>query len=832
MKLNLKGLFCLFLGLFMSLNGLVAQTKYESEADMIKAADDLYENGQYVNAMPLFSQLVSLYPKEASYNMKYGVCLLHAERDKAECLKYLKYAAGKSEADPISNYYYGEALHRNYELNKAIKYYSKFKSLGNAKKVASLDVDRKIEMCNNGKALLSNVLDLNVLEKKEINREEFFRIYELGEIGGKIIVKPDEFKSKLDLKLGETSLIYLPEEARELYMSGYGDDKSKGLEIFRLRKSASGDWGSPENIGSPVNTDYDEDYPFMHPDGSLYFASKGHNSMGGYDLFKSSYNESTGTWSQPENLNFAISSTFDDILFISDFKNQLAYFASDRSSIDGKIVVYRVQISRKPFDLAFIKGKFISESESEIKSAKITIYDLEENSKVGTYFTDKESGAYDIQFPKSGRSYKFVVETDENSPVHTGKVDIPEQQDLASLKQEIRLVGSGENQKLVIKNLFDPSSKTGVDEESMLALLKSASNLEVNSSFDDVMKEISGQPDIKASELNKPGELESISEQHKALKVEMTELANQLSLDLNELEIAIEFGYKYSFDKSKKADEMYDKVEELRLKMENENDPETKESTLNQLLKKRSELEPIASDAIVSFDFTESLLNEFEEKKNDQDRIKKSLSEIKSKGDNLSDEEMQNDLKDFGPKIQDLKGMKSVYEMAPERYKELIDGNNEKLGKQESYYNDISSDLNSLKDEIKRLNEKIDATTNKKAKSQLSAEKGAKEIDLEDLTYEYKEVKDKYQKLKIEKRSLESDARQLSGFITTVKSQRQLVGRLDEDESAELAKLIEYFKEQRYIEDVIGKEYQEFIASGSSDQDLNKAQYYAAVDNS
>ena len=149
---------------------------FESEEDMIKAAAEMFKNEQFEKSMPLYSQLVSLYPKNLDYNMKYGASLLHADRDKTMGLKYLKFASSKGESEAISHYYYGKALHRNYEFTKAIKHYQKFKSSASSKEVAKLNVDREIEMCNNGKALLVNVFDLNVLEKKEISQKEFFRI--------------------------------------------------------------------------------------------------------------------------------------------------------------------------------------------------------------------------------------------------------------------------------------------------------------------------------------------------------------------------------------------------------------------------------------------------------------------------------------------------------------------------------------------------------------------------------------------------------------------------------------------------------------------------------
>ena len=76
-------------------------------------------------------------------------------------------------------------------------------------------------------------------------------------------MKPDEFKSKLDLKNDDLSLIHLPGDAKMVYYSGYGDDKSSGKDIFRIRKKDNNEWGEPENLGNIINTKYDEDFPLI-----------------------------------------------------------------------------------------------------------------------------------------------------------------------------------------------------------------------------------------------------------------------------------------------------------------------------------------------------------------------------------------------------------------------------------------------------------------------------------------------------------------------------------------------------------------------------------------
>ena len=817
------GGFCLFITMALA-SGAIAQTGYKSEAEMIKAATTMYDESDFTGAMPLYSQLVSLYPKDIVYNMKYGVCLFHADRDKAAGLKYLKYAVSSEECPPIGNYHYGRALHVNYDFDKALKYYRKFKEKSGGKTAPELQVDRQIEMCNNGKALLKQVFDLRVVDKKEIAANEFFRVYDLGEIGGKIIVKPDNFKSKLDLRSNDLSLIYLPTDARVIYFSGYGDNKSNGKEIFRVRKSGT-DWGVPENIGNVVNTKYDEDFPFMHPDGNLYFASKGHNSMGGYDLFRSEFNESTGTWSAPENLNFAISSAFDDILFITDLGRELAYFASGRATTDGKLMVYRVQVARKPVDNAFLSGRFIVEGNAKAEAAKISIFDLESNEKVGTYYTASEDGSYDISLPKGGRSYKFVVETDENSPVHTGKVDVPVQKDLVSLKQEIRLVGSGDQQKLVIKNLFNETEP--VSEEAMAAVLRQSSDLEVNATEEEVRKELAATTEAavkteQTSNLN-------LDARHEALLKDMDMVARQLDRDLGILKNQIAFGFKYSFDRAKTADGRYDEVEVLRQEVVNANDREAKSAAAEKLTAAKKSLDPIVSDAIVSYDFTRGLANEFDEKTSDAGKLKSDLASIKSRGSAADQQQKQADLDQYGPALTDIKSMQSSFDIAPRKYEELLGTAGDKLNALTERYNNSKSDMVALKDEIATLQKRIDESTSKKTREQLTAEKGSKEIDLEDVEYEFENISRNYRMQKAEVSALESDAAKIGEFISKVRSNTVPVSQLSSTDQEELGRIITFLKEQRQIDDVIGGEA-EVAASEGRSENLETAQHYPAVD--
>lgn len=443
-----------FIFIFISLNGF-NQNNFKSEADLKKKADELFLEGEYVQAYPLYSQLLSLYPKDHFYNFRFGACVIYADKDKEKAIKYLEYAVSKTDIDVEAHFFLGKAYHINYRFDDAIKSYTNFKNKAGNKKRKLLNPEREIEMCENGKKLLSNLTDIIVIEKKEVPRSDFFRSYETGKFGGKILAKPDELKSSYDKKIKESSVIFVPNTTGgEIYYSSYGDNDKNGKDIYKVKRLPNGEFSPPQNIGSPINTPYDEEYPILHPSGKiLYFCSKGHNSMGGYDVFKSTFDVATQTWSPPINLDFAINTPDDDILFIADENNEEAYFSSTRSSIGSNIGVYKILLVRKPVDLVTIKGNFKHFNEDYDKPVKISVRTLNDNIEIASVTTDTENGEYLINIPK-GAKYKFLIEG-EGFATQSGVVDVPNMENPRPLKQEMELVNMNGEARLMIKNLFD-----------------------------------------------------------------------------------------------------------------------------------------------------------------------------------------------------------------------------------------------------------------------------------------------------------------------------------------------------------------------------------------
>ncbi|MGB0525858.1 MAG: OmpA family protein [Flammeovirgaceae bacterium] len=111
------------------------------------------------------------------------------------------------------------------------------------------------------------------------------------------------------------------------------------LDMFYAIKDNSGNWGTPKAITN-LNTPLDEDGPYLAEDGTLYFSSKGHNSIGGYDVFKSEFNAESMSWGEPENMGHPVNSVLDDNFF--SIQGEIGYVTSNRPGGYGKEDIYRV----------------------------------------------------------------------------------------------------------------------------------------------------------------------------------------------------------------------------------------------------------------------------------------------------------------------------------------------------------------------------------------------------------------------------------------------------------------------------------------------------------
>ena len=134
---------------------------------------------------------------------------------------------------------------------------------------------------------------------------------------------------------------FVTKDGNTLYFTSEADGGLGGIDIYSATKIKEGEWSKPENLGASINTSFDEDAPFITDDGkTMYFASKGHEGYGNYDIYKSELVE--GKWGKPENLGQPINSAGHDIFMVQDSQKSVAYFSSSRNGGFGDMDIYKI----------------------------------------------------------------------------------------------------------------------------------------------------------------------------------------------------------------------------------------------------------------------------------------------------------------------------------------------------------------------------------------------------------------------------------------------------------------------------------------------------------
>ncbi|MBI5539890.1 MAG: PD40 domain-containing protein [Bacteroidia bacterium] len=249
--------------------------------------------------------------------------------------------------------------------------------------------------------------------------------------------EPKFFDAHINSENSAESSISISPDLATIYFSSNRPGGYGGKDIYRVTKMPDSTWSRPLNLGPTINTPYDEDAPFIHPDGiSLYFSSKGHRNMGGYDIFKTTKNDN-GQWSAAENLGFPVNSVMDDIYFIATFDGRQVYFSSNRDEGKGNMDIYKGEIIDPQTSQIILKGT-VTTNEPEFMPvrATITIIDFDTKALQGIYRTSKNGKYILVVLPR--KKYKVLIESDGYYPYST-EIDMTTKLSLDDLFKTISL---------------------------------------------------------------------------------------------------------------------------------------------------------------------------------------------------------------------------------------------------------------------------------------------------------------------------------------------------------------------------------------------------------
>jgi outer membrane protein OmpA-like peptidoglycan-associated protein len=199
-------------------------------------------------------------------------------------------------------------------------------------------------------------------------------------------------------------------DGKTLYFASKRPGGKGSSDIWQSQLNGDGQWTTPVNLGDSVNTRMEEMAPFIHPDDqTLYFSSKGHPGLGGFDLYFSRKNI-LGEWSRPVNLGYPINTHADEITLVVNAVGNLAYISSDKFGGKGRQDIYKFPLYKeaRPMLTNYFKGIVYDIESGKKLAARFELIDLVSAKTCAEAWSDKETGAFLLVLP-SEKNYALNV---------------------------------------------------------------------------------------------------------------------------------------------------------------------------------------------------------------------------------------------------------------------------------------------------------------------------------------------------------------------------------------------------------------------------------------
>jgi len=291
----------------------------------------------------------------------------------------------------------------------------------------------------------------------------------------------------INSKYQEIAASLSPDEKQLFFVSNRKDINFGGHDIYLSQRTRSGKWNTPLNIGNQINSPYDENFVFLHSDGkTLYFSSKGHSSMGGYDIFKSEYDAQSKTWQKPLNMGYPINTPADDAYFVLTADGKTAYFASNRDGGVGNFDIYKATFGADStvyqcnkadslrnvnhcfeHSLTYIHGRLADTLIRQKVQIEIEIFDVNNYKPFKKIKSDKKTGEFLFSLPtgfdyavlytakkRNFLSESYLLEKDSTFNEFEKIIDLPKtmHEDKMELRNIYFLIGM---EKMSPKSLFE-----------------------------------------------------------------------------------------------------------------------------------------------------------------------------------------------------------------------------------------------------------------------------------------------------------------------------------------------------------------------------------------
>ncbi len=287
--------------------------------------------------------------------------------------------------DPEHGDYY-EDIYRSYKKDSV---WEGAKPLG--ENINTIGHDASIALSADGQILFTYRSDIN---KSKSNGQ----IY-ISHLKGSTWSQPELLNENINSAYWEGS-VTMSADGLTLYFASDRPDGYGGKDLYVSHKEPDGDWGVAQNMGDKINTKYDDDAPFIHPNGKiLYYASQGHNSIGNFDIF-TSIKDKNDEWRMPINVGYPVNTAADDIYYVVSADGKHGYLSSDREGGHGEDDIYLVSPgllqTTQSVDLVLLKG--IVTANDTIRGGLLSVFDMEKN-LLSQHTANEETGKFLVTLP-------------------------------------------------------------------------------------------------------------------------------------------------------------------------------------------------------------------------------------------------------------------------------------------------------------------------------------------------------------------------------------------------------------------------------------------------
>jgi len=349
------------------------------------------------------------------------------------------------------------------------------------------------------------------------------------ELKGDEWTAPDDnaLKKNVNTDHHESSASFSYDGKTMYFVSNKSEDSHGAHDIFISYWDEEKErWGEAKNLGSKINTEYEERDVFMHPDGrTIYFSSEGHSTIGGYDIFYSTMDDN-GKWSEPVNIGYPINTPDNDRFFVMSGSGMRGYYATDKEGGYGAHDIYLITflgpekplvlgnednliasianpvsetvieetVEIKTMRLTILKGTIKDALTENPVAAEIEIVDNEKNEVISVAKSNSSTGKYLVSLP-SGKNYGIAVKA-EDYLFHSENFNIPAATNYQEITKDILLNKLVKDAKIILKNVFFDYAKATLRPESSVELDRLSKLL---TEFPSVRIEISGHTDNKGS---------------------------------------------------------------------------------------------------------------------------------------------------------------------------------------------------------------------------------------------------------------------------------------------------------------------------------------------